>query len=567
MKKIVCIFTLSLMTTICTQAQGFGDTVPHATLNVNNVSTPVFLFGNLSYDGNNAMWHFNNRNDKTVYATGLWIGSDSNVAAMLYGSQGFDFFPGPLRITDGTTDAATVTHFNRVWHITREMIDYHISHVGDADYQMADEILTWPGNGDSSDGFSSQLAPYYDADNNGHYNPMAGDYPLIRGDECIFSIFNDAYGEHLQAKGLPLGVEIHSMTYAFNEPQDSVMHNAVFVHYDIFNRSTNLYGNTYLGAFVDYDIGNGYNDYIGCDVANGMFYGYDVYSNSDRDLTNRSYTGCVILGGPMLPADGVDNRSIDQDDIIIPGDLYGNMGVNGLGFGDGIVDNERMGMTNFTSFENSMSIIGQPKNPMDYINYMKSVMRNGVHISYGGQGINGDVPCNFMYPGDSDPWHWGTDGVENDEWSQISADVPPADVRGVSSCGPFNFVSGGHEQLDLVYVSTETPSVSSLREFSSVAHRQFNRDTTDSGKPFLYRPYSDPLAIEMATGDIGVTTMDGNILVRFNGTANVTVYDMMGRLVASTVTSGGSASVKVPQTGVYMVRVGELPARKVVVMR
>lgn len=59
-------------------------------------------------------------------------------------------------------------------------------------------------------------------------------------------------------------------------------------------------------------------------------------------------------------------------------------------------------------------------------------------------------------------------------------------------------------------------------------------------------------------------TIDGHIVVEGAEGETVHVFDMMGRMVAST--AGNDACVPVP-IGVYLVKVGTLPARKVVVIR
>lgn len=52
-----------------------------------------------------------------------------------------------------------------------------------------------------------------------------------------------------------------------------------------------------------------------------------------------------------------------------------------------------------------------------------------------------------------------------------------------------------------------------------------------------------------------------------DGRQNVVVYDVMGRVIKQTADSDHQAVVEIPVTsaGVYMVKVGEHPSRKVVV--
>lgn len=144
--------------------------------------------------------------------------------------------------------------YNRLWKINRSEIDYHIAHWADAGYVPPADIATWPAHGDTLLHQAYLLAPFADIDYNGIYNPLMGDYPLIRGDQCIYFVFNDAGGLHHESGGQKLGLEIRGMAYAFDCPSDSALHYTLFMHYDIINRSTTIYNNVYLGVFTDIDL-------------------------------------------------------------------------------------------------------------------------------------------------------------------------------------------------------------------------------------------------------------------------------------------------------------------------
>lgn len=601
------------------------DTMHYATLGASRIITPVYQFGNLSFDGQMANYTFHDiPNASTIFASGLWVGNGEHVAAARFMTDGIDFLPGPLRTTDASTELATAMRYNRVWHVTREMIDYHIAHCGETGYVIPDDILTWPGNGDSADGFAGQLAPYYDADGNGHYYAAAGDYPLIRGDECVFSIFNDQR-QHGESHGLPLGIEIHVMTYAFNEPQNDALWNTVFQHYDVYNRSSATYNDTYFGAWTDFDIGYAADDFIGCDVKHGLYYGYNgtQFDGSGGGVGCFSGVppaqGCMILGGALLEADGRDNLKVNIDLILSdgytnnqakillaqymrsdgtydtaaisrdadlfyscdpfswyfnPGDHAGNCAINGMGFGDGIADNERIGMTNFTYYYNSVSSVnGEPMQGNDYYNYMRGYWKNGEHIKYGGNGVSAGVQninCNYMFPGNTDPWHWGTDGVVPDmyanDWDEVTVGNAPGDRRGVGASGPFTFVAGSRQQLDVAYVTgfgdiSNIESVETMSVLSGRVSSQFARDTTDSGRPFVYRPYSAPhsVGVDETRTDSWVVYPNpttGILYVSLPQPSEVRLYDMMGRQLMSVQAAEGSATLDLralPQ-GIYLLR-------------
>jgi hypothetical protein len=75
--------------------------------------------------------------------------------------------------------------------------------------------------------------------------------------------------------------------------------------------------------------------------------------------------------------------------------------------------------------------------------------------------------------------------------------------------------------------------------------------------------------IEAVCGEqIAVSVRDGQIVVDGAEGETVSVYDLTGRSIATAiVVAGNDARVPVPETGVYLIKVGNLPAKKVVVIR
>jgi hypothetical protein len=140
---------------------------------------------------------------------------------------------------------------------------------------MAEVISNYPANGNLLNGESENIAPYYDFNNDGVYNPSNGDFPLIRGDQAVLFIMNDVARLHLESQSNPLGVEILGMAYAFDAPFDSTLNNTIFFHYDIINKSEVDYHDTYLGIFTDFDLGFYQDDRIQSDVEKGMFFAYN----------------------------------------------------------------------------------------------------------------------------------------------------------------------------------------------------------------------------------------------------------------------------------------------------
>lgn len=386
-----------------------------------------------------------------AFPSSLWIGgktygSDTvlHIAAERHRYTEGDFSQGPV---SNSYNLPFDQKWFHAWKLSKEEIEFHKQNWWQPGYSPIGNILTWPGNGDVSLGQMEKLAPFHDNDNDGVYEPLQGDYPYIRGDQAIFFIFNDDRHEHYETGGNKLGIEIHGMAYAFDMPQNTTLWNTVFLHYDIINRSDTTYYETYIGNYTDADLGFAQDDYMGCNVEGGYYFYYNgepVDGNGQYNAFG-SYPPSVavqILGGPKLEADNLDNPDGQCDES-----------VNGLGFGDSIIDNERIGMTAFYT-ENSCWEYPNQLNDADQLyDFMRGYCSDGNHIVYGLADSTGNNPItNFMFPGLSDPCGWGQGGVPMAEWSEMSEQSPAGDRRGIGIIGPFTFHAGQTVSVDYAYM-------------------------------------------------------------------------------------------------------------------
>src|SRR3990172_1428151 len=290
MKKLITTIAL-LMSLSVVIAQTFGH------VDVNNVKARVNSGGDLFWNlvGSPGFEAPKGSGIHTVFGANLWIaGVDQNnqlhVAAQTYRQNGVDFWPGPLDTVNVNIQPAVSTQWNTIWKINKTTIDSF--NLGLFSPSIPPAIANWPGNGDANYNQAQLLAPFFDVNNDGTYNPSQGDYPQIQGDQAIYFIINDnqSGSVHGETGGVPLGVEIHGMAYAFNCPTDSALNQTVFLHYTIINRSANTYNNTYVGIWTDFDIGNYDDDLIGCDVKRQCYYQYlqGLWKN-DSSITYGGY--------------------------------------------------------------------------------------------------------------------------------------------------------------------------------------------------------------------------------------------------------------------------------------
>lgn len=462
-KKLLLI--IAILNFVSTNAQ----TIAGSNLDINNIKAAINSDGGLFWDNTSSVFEVPNGSGKnTIYASGLWIGGyDSigqlHIAGQTYRQTGTDFFPGPIDTT-GIYGNNYDSTWNRVWKINKCAIDAYqnwmaVGSIGSnpllsgnsADTSAMEVIAHWP----AFNMFGQPLAPFVDINFDGAYDPASGDVPLIKGDQAVFFVYNDARGTHNQTGALPLGVEIQGMAYAFSCSNDSALYNTIFTNYKIINKSATRLDSTFIGNWTDTDIGWYKDDYFGCDVIRGAYYGYNgtVVDGSGQATAygvNPPAQAVLFLNGVWADPNGID-------------DPLGTL-PNATNCGDGITDNERLGMAKFMYFNNNAdSVNGNPTVGDDWYQYLSGAWRNGTPWTYGGDGTSGSIACDYMYPGVSDSAGFGVGGnINNPIYMPVWDDSVPDDRRGLGSYGPFTLKSGATQEIDFAYVYGRTTSGGNL---------------------------------------------------------------------------------------------------------
>lgn len=546
-------------------------------LNINNIKARVqasgeqFALGPITGSVNIEEFIYEfpiNSGKNTIYNSTLWIGglNDQNqlhIAAERYRQGGIDYWPGPISNNDDqlSIDTSTVINWQRVWTLTKEEVIYHKLHYWEDGYQPIENIANWPAQGNQELNQAEYLAPFVDVDGDGEYIPLNGDYPLIRGDQCIYFILNDVR-THNESGGDYLGLEIHCMAYQFEMSENTAMNNTVFYSYKIFNRSNNTFHDAYIGLFTDFDIGYPWDDYVGCDVQRGAFYGYNGDSIDGNGDTEGAYEneipaqGIIILGGPLMDDNNIDDPDDNCDESI-----------TGVGFGDGEIDNERLGMTKFIWFGNNGGSQGDPNIPAEYYGYLNGNWRDGTAMEYGGNGHFSSgaygPAASFMFPGLSDPCFWGTNGEEPYgpiDWTETSAGNLPGDRRGLSVMGPFTFEAGSMEKIDIAYVSAfaedgET-AVETMLNYTDNVKEEYYKDSDYFGYQWLgskeIKDDTDKFFTVFPNPAFNVLNINS---AETNSKSTYIIRDLMGKILmeGSIKTKTESINISKLKTGIYVI--------------
>jgi PKD domain/Secretion system C-terminal sorting domain len=435
---------VDLFSSLCKPASAKVD------LDINNVRAGLLNAGDLWWTLATAHYQIPKGDDKSsIFNGALWFGALDNggnlmTACMTYRQAGNDFWSGPIDVNNAATQDTICNRYDRFWKVNRAEVENFIYHRNDPGYIVPEAIRNWPGNGDVSLGHFPQLAPYGDVDGDGVYNYLNGDYPAfaygisndcnfhLLGDQAIWWVFNDKGNTHTETDGNAFGMEIRATAFAYHTNDE--LDNATFYRYQIVNRSSSSWNQMRIGQFIDVDMGAFDDDYVGCDVSRGMGYGYNGDVNDGTSA--QAYIGTYGAQPPAIGIDFLQGPLADEFDLI-DNDR------------DSILDEtgERIPMSVFKYYSGDFSIAGDPEFNIHYYYFLQGRWKDGTPQTYGGNGYGGNTACSFMFPGNSDPNGWGTNGLPQSPWDEYTVGNVPSDRRFVTSVGPFTMHPGEVETV------------------------------------------------------------------------------------------------------------------------
>ncbi len=431
-----------------------------ADLDINNVRARILNGGDMWWDLNSVARYeipktttgSNAIRKNSLFAGAIWIGGldpggNLKVAAMTYRQGGSDYFPGPLDSISATTESARCKFYDKIYKINQEDIVKAFNDPNEA----IDDISGYPGSGDRTFKESSNIAPYFDANGDGFYDIFGGDYPVLdpsrpadkntpedQPDQMLTFVYNDRGNIHSETSGIPIGLELVTTAFAFRTNDE--VNNMTFYRTKITNRSPDAVRDCYFGQWVDADLGNFSDDYVGVDTSRDLGFCY----NGDDDDEG-------ILGyGTNPPSVGTDFFEGPKDE-------------NGV----------ELGVAKFMYYNNDFSVIGNPTIAEHYYGYLRGIWKDGSPVTFGGNGYNTGSPTDFMFPDDP---------AEVSGWHEKSAGNTPGDRRYIQSSGPFTLEPGAVNFVTVGVVWARattggaTGSLSLLRSASDKAQKLFNND-------------------------------------------------------------------------------------------
>ncbi|BDS09797.1 T9SS type A sorting domain-containing protein [Aureispira anguillae] len=406
--------------------------------------------GDMFWDGNSSAQYsvphvYGQPQTNTIFAGGVWMGAyddggNLRLAAQTYRSSGNDYWAGPLDPTTGLPITNSCTNFDQIWKVKRWAIEQHIADINDngvVDGPTDLSLLKWPGRGNphfaAQMGFNlpdQDLAPFYDANGDGVYTPLHGDYPVFEhgnpnaiAEEILWSVFNDNGNLHTQTNGMNLMVEVQQTAYVFNCGNDPLLDKTLFVKHKVINKNALVLRDYYYGIWTDFDLGCSVDDYVGTIPAKNTIYAYNADNNDDNPCGVAGTTG--YGSNPPVQAVTILNHSLEHS-------IY---------------------HTNSNS-----SPTGDPQATLSYYYLLEGKFPNGTPLTTGGDGYDPANPnavvTNHIFPDNpNDP----------SGWSMATAGLAGLDQRVLGSIYKDSLMPGESFMVDLAYSYHHDPDSNHLQ--------------------------------------------------------------------------------------------------------
>ena len=321
--------------------------------------------------------------------------------------------PGPLE-----TAKNYFPGYNRFWTVRKWEIQSLINDYNDngiIDHEPTLNVLEWPARGNDQakelNGISwpdRDLAPFYDRNNDGKYDPYDGDFPILESScaakipsEMTWSLYHSSSGD----------LEIQTLMYGFASDYIPLLNNTIFARIKVFNQNLVL-KDAKFGLFYDFDLGCMLDDYIGTSSINNTIYVYNKFETdqSPCNIGGKSYNSFNVRS-PMQSITCL-NRAMTGSIIYDKEDAKGGS--------------------------------NDPNSPDGYYKYISTKYLNDASLTYGGSGfnINSTSLTNYIFP----------DSPSNENgWSMMSQGAAMNDPRGFMNFNLDKIVKNQSVVLDFAF--------------------------------------------------------------------------------------------------------------------
>lgn len=388
-RMMLCLATFGTLHALPAQQSACPSAVSGIDMAANEIEARIWTNGILFSD---AEFQFNPNpnlpvNPSTIYAASLWFGGidpggNLKLNCPDYGSGNA---AGPLD-GNGATSPDNCSNWDRSFIVSGSQVAAFLANLpalaADPATALAQykNVMGWPGRGNpyfnDAWGFdlpanSSALAPFYDSDSNGDYDPLKGDYPVVQlqGEapflpaSIVWVVYNGSNNN--------LGMETQLTAWQFDCPDQPVLNRTLFTEHKMLYRGTEPLDSCYAAVWVDFDLGCYTDDYVGCYPAQDAFFAYN------QDAVDGT-VGTTCEQGIATFADNPPVQSV----VMLSHSMDKFMYLNNTGVGNPVPGTTHPGL------------------PVEYYRYLTGSWRDGTPLTKGGSGYNpaSSIAADFAFP-------------------------------------------------------------------------------------------------------------------------------------------------------------------------
>ena len=367
----------------------------------------------------------------------IWIGSqesNGDLKLSVTTPNKNDFSAGPILI-ENNPPTLDCENYNKIWKVTGEEIILHVADFEDNGIidQPIPSIYSYPGfqnpfffdwNGFSLPNSNQEMAPFFDQNTDGIYNPTDGDFPLPEALtenniplEMAWSVSNDADNNFIDSGVDSLMIELHSTMWTLYCDNDSLLDNAIFTSQKIINRGSQDLNSVSVGYSSKTSVGCPYDDFIASIPDLNTYYQYNI---DQLDGT----TGCSCIDGfttycDVIPAQAITFLNQEMSSFMFHGE----------------------------NPDQNLPYSNPPELPIDFWNLMNSQW-TGTPLTFGEDGINNANPTTkFAFP----EYPFESTGWSMTQNSQFFHYFEVGHLSSIASVEIENLSPGESERIDMVY--------------------------------------------------------------------------------------------------------------------
>jgi len=359
-------------------------------------------------------------------------------------------------------------------------------------------------------------APYKDVNNNGVYDDGIDIPGMPNSAQTIFQVITDAYAaRHSSSEGFGGGItnpllkaEMHMAAWCYNVlKQEDIQ----YVKFEVINKNDSAWQKVYFAIIADPDLGDSYDDYIGCDTSRKLGFCYNA-DNVD------------VQYGAAPPAVGIKFLKGCYNRSVTP--------------------NVELGMTSFTFFGGSLSCETAPaSNAIGAYNMLKGLKKDSA--PYMNPTVTPYTQTKYCYSGDPETnlgWTETKGSIQNcgGTTGTFISPNPCGDRRFIIGSGADNFVIKPNEKQTILMCqlvardANNLKSVTKLKNLSDTALRFYeanfpvgvnNISRTIPDKFELFQNYPNPF--------------NPNTIIRYQiakgSMVTLKIFDIAGREITTLV--------------------------------